>query len=133
MITEMCKASTTPSCRSGCWSVFERVLEPHALSVLDVENLRLHYAKTLEHWGQRFEEAADHIEEMFGDSFVRAWRLYLAGSRASFTTGSLQLFQVVFARGTNKAMPWTRGPGHEGRPLVSGGVYGRHSAHLVSH
>ena len=30
--------------------VFERVLEPYSLSVLDVHNLRWHYAKTLEHW-----------------------------------------------------------------------------------
>ncbi len=45
---------------------------------------------------------------MFDDAFVRAWRLYLAGSQAAFTTGSMQLFQVVFARGGNNAMPWTR-------------------------
>ena len=37
--------------------VFEHVLEPHDFSVLDVENLRLHYAKTLEHWRQRFDGA----------------------------------------------------------------------------
>ena len=39
--------------------VFEHVLEPQDLSVLDVENLRLHYAKTLEHWRQRFEAAVE--------------------------------------------------------------------------
>ena len=30
---------------------------------------------------------------------MRAWRLYLAGSQAAFVTGSMQLFQMVFARG----------------------------------
>ena len=45
---------------------------------------------------------------MFDETFVRAWRLYLAGSQAAFTTGSMQLFQVVFARGTSSAIPWTR-------------------------
>ena len=45
---------------------------------------------------------------MFDFAFVRAWRLYLAGSQASFTTGWMQLFQVVFARGDSNAMPWTR-------------------------
>jgi cyclopropane-fatty-acyl-phospholipid synthase len=39
---------------------------------------------------------------------VRAWRLYLAGSQAAFATGSMQLFQVVFARGRTNAIPWTR-------------------------
>jgi cyclopropane-fatty-acyl-phospholipid synthase len=88
--------------------VFERVLEPHGFSVLDVENLRLHYAKTLEHWRRRFNDAVRHVEAMFDETFVRAWELYLAGSQASFSTGSLQLFQVLFARGTNNAVPWTR-------------------------
>ena len=88
--------------------VFERVLEPHGFSVLDVDNLRLHYAKTLEHWRHRFEGASDQVLEMFDEAFVRAWRLYLAGSQAAFTTGFMQLFQVVFARGTSNAIPWTR-------------------------
>jgi cyclopropane-fatty-acyl-phospholipid synthase len=88
--------------------VFQHVLEPHDLSVTDVENLRLHYAKTIDHWLGRFEGAADAVGQMFDETFVRAWRLYLAGSQAAFTTGSMQLFQVVFARGTSSAIPWTR-------------------------
>ena len=74
--------------------VFEHVLEPHEFSVLDVENLRLHYAKTLEHWRRRFNDASEQVAAMFDETFVRAWRLYLAGSQAAFTTGSMQLFQV---------------------------------------
>ena len=88
--------------------VFERVLEPQNFSVLDVENLRLHYAKTLEHWSQRFNARAGEVAGMFDETFVRAWRLYLAGSQASFNTGCMQLFQVVFARGNTNAIPWTR-------------------------
>ncbi|MCL4316219.1 MAG: cyclopropane-fatty-acyl-phospholipid synthase family protein [Gammaproteobacteria bacterium] len=84
------------------------IFEPHDLSVLDVENLRLHYAKTLEHWLMRFEQNAGTVENMFDENFVRAWRLYLAGSLASFSTGCLQLFQVVFTRGANNQIPWTR-------------------------
>ena len=85
--------------------VFERVLEPWNLSVLDVENLRLHYATTLDHWRRRFEAAADEVARMFDETFVRAWRLYLAGSQAAFTTGTMQLFQVVFARGAQQRDP----------------------------
>jgi cyclopropane-fatty-acyl-phospholipid synthase len=88
--------------------VFERVLEPWDLSALDVENLRLHYASTLDHWRQRFEGASAEIAAMFDDSFVRAWRLYLAGSQAAFIAGSLHLFQIVFARGSCNTIPWTR-------------------------
>jgi cyclopropane-fatty-acyl-phospholipid synthase len=85
-----------------------KVFEPCGFSVLDVENLRLHYAKTLEHWLERFEQATQRVEAMFDQDFVRAWRLYLAGSIAGFTTGSIQLFQVVFAHAANNAIPWTR-------------------------
>ena len=88
--------------------VFERVLQPWNLSVLDVENLRLHYASTLDHWRRRFEAASDDVARMFDETFVRAWRLYLAGSQAAFTTGTMQLFQVVFARGASNEIPWTR-------------------------
>jgi cyclopropane-fatty-acyl-phospholipid synthase len=84
------------------------LFEPHDFSVLDVENLRLHYARTLEHWLARFETNADRVRALFDQRFVRAWRLYLAGSIAGFTTGSLQLFQVLFARPQDNEIPWTR-------------------------
>jgi cyclopropane-fatty-acyl-phospholipid synthase len=84
------------------------IFEPYGFSVLDVENLRLHYSKTLEHWLQRFEQHEDQVARMFDDSFVRAWRLYLCGSIANFNTGSLQLFQVLFSRRGNNQVPWTR-------------------------
>jgi cyclopropane-fatty-acyl-phospholipid synthase len=84
------------------------VFEPCGLSILDVENLRLHYAKTLDHWLRRFEAASDRIENMFDRRLVRAYRLYLAASMASFTTGGVQLFQVVCAPAGSNAIPWTR-------------------------
>jgi cyclopropane-fatty-acyl-phospholipid synthase len=84
------------------------VFEPCGFSVLDAENLRLHYAKTLAHWLRRFEAASDRIERMFDRRLVRAYRLYLAASMASFTTGFMQLFQVVFAPARNNDIPWTR-------------------------
>jgi cyclopropane-fatty-acyl-phospholipid synthase len=96
--------------------VFEHVLQSEDFAVLDVENLRLHYARTLDHWLARFEAASDRIARMFDEPFVRAWRLYLSGSRAAFTTGSLQLFQIVFARGRSNAIPWTRADGAFAEP-----------------
>jgi cyclopropane-fatty-acyl-phospholipid synthase len=84
------------------------VLGPGNLTVLDVENLRLHYAATLDHWRRRFLEAADDVRRAFGVPFERAWRLYLSGSQAAFMAGSLQLFQVVFAPAGSNSIPWTR-------------------------
>ncbi|GAB4514503.1 MAG: cyclopropane-fatty-acyl-phospholipid synthase [Sulfuricaulis sp.] len=84
------------------------IFESHDFSVLDIENLRLHYAKTLEHWFKRFEQNADKIEKKYDSAFVRAWRLYLAGSIAGFTAGTMQLFQVLFTRSINNDLPWSR-------------------------
>ena len=84
------------------------IFEPYRLSVLDVENLRLHYAQTLTHWLERFERDVFDIEKTYDKPFVRAWRLYLAGSIATFTTGYLQLFQEMFARERNNDLPSSR-------------------------
>jgi len=86
------------------------IFEPWKFSVLDAENLRLHYAKTLEHWLDRFEKSRRQVMEMYDERFVRAWRLYLAGSQAAFLSGALQLFQVVFAGSRCRPIYWTRTP-----------------------
>jgi cyclopropane-fatty-acyl-phospholipid synthase len=102
------------------------VLEPKNYAVLDVENLRLHYAKTLEHWLERFEKHRHQVTAMYDSSFARAWRLYLAGSIAAFRVGDLQLFQIVFAGSQRQPIYWTRDPVYadanamagDGPPLV---------------
>ena len=84
------------------------IFEPFGFSVLDVENLRLHYAETLRHWMARYLAAIDEVRATRDASFARAWQLYLAGSQAAFTSGCMQLFQVLFARGGNNELPRTR-------------------------
>ncbi|MCP5155739.1 MAG: class I SAM-dependent methyltransferase [Ectothiorhodospiraceae bacterium] len=85
-----------------------RIFEPYRLDVLDVENLRLHYARTLTEWLARFDRHLDGIRATYDDFFVRAWRLYLAGCAAAFRASTIQLFQVVFSRASNNALPCTR-------------------------
>ena len=92
------------------------MLEAQSFSVLDVENLRLHYALTLEHWLARFEDERARVRAMFDERFVRTWRLYLAGSLAAFRTGELQLYQVLFNRESSNDVPWTRAHLYEETP-----------------
>jgi cyclopropane-fatty-acyl-phospholipid synthase len=84
------------------------IFEPLRCCILDVENLRPHYALTIEHWLDRFEAHRDRIAEMYDESFVRAWRLYLCGSVAAFRAGTLQLFQILFNRAGSNNAAWTR-------------------------
>ena len=86
------------------------ILEPHDYAVLDVENLRPHYARTLEHWLERFDKSSQQVAAMYDPWFERAWRLYLAGSIAAFRAGTLQLFQISFAGPARQPIPWTRAP-----------------------
>jgi cyclopropane-fatty-acyl-phospholipid synthase len=75
---------------------------------LDIENLRLHYARTLDEWTERFETNIGMVTEMFGESFARLWRMFLCGSAEGFRTGDLRLYQITFTNGLNNDMPLTR-------------------------
>lgn len=99
-----------------------RLFEDGGFSVLDVENLRLHYADTLRHWHDRFQAHREQIRADYDDTFVRAWELYLAGSTAAFQAGTLQLFQVVFAPADSNVVPRHRRDLYVGSALDAGGA-----------
>lgn len=85
-----------------------KLFEDGGFSVLDVENLRLHYARTLEHWRSRYLDVREQVRAEYDDGFARAWELYLAGARAGFIAGTMQLFQVVFAPADSNRIPASR-------------------------
>ncbi len=88
-----------------------RVLQALAaggLEMVDVENLRPHYARTLWAWSDALEArlpeartvlAASHGAQQ-GDKLLRAYRLYLAGCALGFEQGWLALHQVLASRPT---------------------------------
>ncbi|HEV2219325.1 MAG TPA: cyclopropane-fatty-acyl-phospholipid synthase family protein [Casimicrobiaceae bacterium] len=88
-------------------------MEACGLEVLDVENLRRHYALTLDCWAQRFDENWDAISALdpvrFNERFRRAWRTYLWSCAEMFRSpnGRTYLFQVTVSKGnlaTNQPM-----------------------------
>jgi len=97
-----------PGAEIPALSEIMQVFEHSDFNVLDVENIRLHYAETLRHWLARFDRVESEVTAMFDARFVRLWRLYLAGSLAAFTSGWTQLFQVLFNRYNSNEVPWTR-------------------------
>ena len=77
-------------------------------SVLDVENLRLHYARTLDCWADNYERNLEKVAQMFDESFVRMWRLFLNASSVGFKYGSSRLYQILFSNGLKNELPLTR-------------------------
>lgn len=74
----------------------------------DVENLRLHYNRTLLCWLRNFREHADEAAAMFDQRFVRMWELYLASCAATFHNGVIDLHQVLMTKGINNELPMVR-------------------------
>ena len=73
----------------------------------DLEVWRLHYAKTLRAWADRFEAGAEKARALYDDRFVRMWRYYLVASEMSFVYGQQVVFQFQLTR-ANDAVPITR-------------------------
>ena len=65
------------------------------LEVVDVESLRLHYARTLGHWSQRLEDNLDVAAKMVPEQILRIWRLYLAGCAYAFAHGWINIDQIL--------------------------------------
>lgn len=78
------------------------------LLVAHVENLKLHYAKTLRRWKNNFDRNAEKIRalsERYDDRFIRMWDYYLQTCEAGFQYTTLQLYQVLFTKGENWSLP----------------------------
>ena len=81
-------------------------MEAEGLEVLDVENLRRHYALTLDAWTDKFDASWEAIRAMdpnhFDERFVRIWRTYLIGCAEMFRSpkSKTNLFQVLFSKGS---------------------------------
>jgi cyclopropane-fatty-acyl-phospholipid synthase len=79
-------------------------MERCGLEVLDVENLRRHYALTLDVWAERFDRNWDAIQALdpqrFDERFRRVWRTYLWSCAEVFRAKvpDLNLFQVTISK-----------------------------------
>ena len=78
---------------------------------MDVETLRLHYARTLAHWSGRLEANRDAAREYAGERRLRIWRVYLAGCALAFERNWCTIQQVLAVKNGDPAgnvLPWSR-------------------------
>jgi len=75
-----------------------RSAEEAGFEVLDLENLRPHYALTCRAWVNRLQAAGEECLRMVTRDVYRTWLLYLAGCAVSFEEGTTDIYQALFAK-----------------------------------
>lgn len=86
-------------------------MSEQGLEVVDVESLRLHYARTLEHWSANLEARLEEARALVPDKTLRIWRIYLAGCAYGFRKGWMNIHQILAVRPLSEGdhtLPWTR-------------------------
>lgn len=87
-------------------------MQAAGLEVLDVENLRRHYARTLTMWADNYEARAADIRATVDETRYRVWRIYLSGCAHAFNQNWVALHQVLACKsGADERLnptPWTR-------------------------
>jgi cyclopropane-fatty-acyl-phospholipid synthase len=82
--------------------------QKRGLDLVDVENLRQHYDRTLGHWAARFEANLDQVRNYMNEQEIRRWRFYLVGCQMGFRYNPLHVFQVLYSRGRRHDWPLVR-------------------------
>lgn len=79
-------------------SELQKAVDKQWLVTTDIEALRLHYAKTLGLWYDRFMLHVDEARALYDERFVRMWRYYLLSMEASFSVGTMLVYQLQLGK-----------------------------------
>ena len=78
--------------------VATREMTRAGFEILDVESLRAHYAKTLQHWSRGLDAHLEVAARSVSARTLRVWRAYLAGSAYGFAQGWMSIHQLLGSR-----------------------------------
>ncbi|MDO3643860.1 cyclopropane-fatty-acyl-phospholipid synthase family protein [Mucilaginibacter sp. L3T2-6] len=72
------------------------------LTMLDLKDIGLDYAKTLKLWYDSFNANLTKVKSLgFDDTFIRKWNYYLCYCEAAFAMRNINVMQLVYARPNN--------------------------------
>lgn len=72
------------------------------MTLVDLKDLGLHYARTLHTWFDNFNAKRDEILRLgFDDRFTRKWNYYLCYCEAAFAMRNINVMQMVYTRPNN--------------------------------
>ena len=74
-------------------------------NLIDIDNWRLHYYRTLKEWLKRFETNREWVIKNLGETFYRMWKFYLTASAVSFKVASNYVFQILLSKGIFNEYP----------------------------
>ncbi|MEJ5364974.1 MAG: DUF1365 family protein [Desulfosoma sp.] len=83
----------------------QAMAETSTFYVESLENIGVHYARTLREWRLRFEKNREAVRRLgFDETFRRMWLYYLCFCEAAFATRTLNDLQLVLSRPNNPAL-----------------------------
>jgi cyclopropane-fatty-acyl-phospholipid synthase len=72
------------------------------LSLVDLKDFGLDYAKTLQLWSSRFNKKLSQIRHIgFDEQFIRKWNYYFAYCEAAFESRNISVMQLTYVRPNN--------------------------------
>lgn len=72
------------------------------LTLVDLKDIGLDYAHTLNIWQQEFIKNIDEVKKLgFDDYFIRKWNYYFAYCEAAFAMRNINVMQLVYTRPNN--------------------------------
>jgi cyclopropane-fatty-acyl-phospholipid synthase len=72
------------------------------LTMVDLKDIGLHYAKTLNSWAESFNDSLSQVKQLgFDDKFIRKWNYYLSYCEAAFAMRNINVMQIVYSRPNN--------------------------------
>ncbi|KAB2825859.1 SAM-dependent methyltransferase [Aliivibrio finisterrensis] len=76
-----------------------KVAENTDMVITSLNDIGLDYAKTLNHWYQRFDKSAAELKQMgYGDDFIRLWKFYLCYCEGGFLERKISTVHLVAAK-----------------------------------
>jgi len=77
-----------------------------SLHIEHLENIGVHYARTLYEWRKNFNANLDQVKTLgFDQNFIRMWNYYFSSCEAAFSTRWINDVQLVITRIGNKNLP----------------------------
>lgn len=73
--------------------------------IVDIKCLRLHYARTIDHWYDRYMKNLESNRKLVPETTIRAWRAYLANMALGFRNREMTVNQLLCRKLDKKIVP----------------------------